>query len=111
MHCEKHVSPQWARWIEPSGGFLIWLELKPSALSSTQWRRLFAAHGMQPLLGEQFFLSGRTPPSLRLSISMLGETEISEGIRRLGAALSQAYDGGQRRPVRTTPRASITTKG
>lgn len=94
----RHVSPQWARWIEPSGGFLIWLELRPCA--SLDWARLFAAHGVRVLSGRYFFSSGVEQRYLRLSISTLTEEEIVEGIRRLSRALAAVYGGNKRaRPV------------
>jgi DNA-binding transcriptional MocR family regulator len=32
-----HISPQWAEWTEPSGGYLIWLKLKPAVFSPADW--------------------------------------------------------------------------
>jgi DNA-binding transcriptional MocR family regulator len=88
---DKHISPQWAEWVEPSGGFLFWLRLKPLATPPPDWKSFLAARGVAVATGASFF-PGETPDTyLRLSISALNEEEIGEGIRRLAAALGQAY--------------------
>ncbi|HEY0788369.1 MAG TPA: PLP-dependent aminotransferase family protein [Thermoanaerobaculia bacterium] len=88
------VSPKWAQWTEPAGGFLIWLELQPHA--PFDWDGLFAAHGVGVTPGRTFFASATSRQYLRLSIASLGEDEIVEGIRRLGLALEAAYGAGKK---------------
>ncbi len=90
----RHIAPEWAEWTEPSGGFLIWLRLKPPPRPPADWQALLAVHGVEAATGAGFFC-GETPGTyLRLSISPLDETEISDGIRRLAAALREAYTPG-----------------
>ncbi|MDT8903486.1 PLP-dependent aminotransferase family protein [Anaeroselena agilis] len=87
----RHIDPAWAEWTEPSGGFLIWLKLKPAPHPPPDWKTLLAAHGVEATTGGSFFY-GETPDTyLRLSISPLNEEEITEGVRRLAAALRQAH--------------------
>jgi DNA-binding transcriptional MocR family regulator len=87
----RHIAPGWAEWTGPSGGFLIWLKLKQPTRPPADWHALLAAHGVEAATGGSFFC-GETPDTyLRLSISPLDETEISDGIRRLAAALREAH--------------------
>ncbi len=90
-----YISPEWAEWAEPSGGYLIWLKLKPVSSPSPDWEKHFAAHGIQVAPGSSFFFSGTSDTYLRLSISTLNEEEIMEGIKRLSKALKHVYNGRQ----------------
>lgn len=85
------ISPQWAEWTEPSGGYLIWLKLKSAVSPPADWQALFASHGVQATLGHLFYASKTAGMSLRLSISTLDEREIEEGFRRLAKALYPIY--------------------
>ncbi len=85
----QHVSPDWAHWTEPAGGFLIWLKLRAGV--SPDWADLFAAHGVHVWSGRYFYVGATHERCARLSISMLSEQEIIEGIRRLARALAAAY--------------------
>lgn len=87
----QYISPDWAEWNEPSGGYLIWLKLKPVANPSLDWRKLFASYGVQVAFGGYFFCSETSDIYLRLSISKLNEAEIEAGIKRLANALQHVY--------------------
>jgi DNA-binding transcriptional MocR family regulator len=87
----EHIPPAWAEWTEPSGGYLIWLRLKPFSRNSVDWKSLLASHGVVVADGSFFYLSGASNPCMRLSISTLNEDEIVEGIRRLASALRRIY--------------------
>ncbi len=87
----RSIAPQWAEWTEPSGGFLIWLRLKTTPRPVPDWKALLAAHGVEATAGASFFCGEAPDTYLRLSISTLNEEEIAEGIRRLAAALREAY--------------------
>ena len=91
------IAPEWAEWTEPSGGYLIWLKLRPVPSRSVAWQNLLAAHGVKVALGSSFFFSDTSDTHLRLSISRLNEEEIVEGIRRLSMALLHIYSGNQDR--------------
>lgn len=88
----RHISPEWAQWTEPSGGFLIWLKLQSGI--SVDWAELFAAHGVRVWSGRYFFARATHETCVRLSISRLSEQEIVDGIQRLARALAVAYAGG-----------------
>jgi DNA-binding transcriptional MocR family regulator len=85
------ISPEWAEWAEPSGGYLVWLRLKPGPDKAFDWQGAFAARGLRVTPGRNFFYSRTAEPYVRLSISTLDEREIVEGVRRLAAALTDAH--------------------
>lgn len=85
----EHISPEWARWTEPVGGFLIWLKLRSGV--SPDWAERFAAHGVHVWSGRYFFAGATNETCVRLSISTLSEEEIVRGIKRLARALASAY--------------------
>jgi DNA-binding transcriptional MocR family regulator len=92
----RHIPEERAEWTEPSGGYLIWLKLKPVSQPSLDWQRLFARHGVMVTPGRMFFPSKTADTYLRLSISTLNEEEITEGVLRLAKALGHAHS--RRRP-------------
>lgn len=83
----RHVSPEWADWDEPAGGYLAWLRLKPCLQAPAGWARHFEAHGVAVALGGGFFSGTMQGMQLRLSIARLNSEEIASGVERLGAAL------------------------
>ena len=87
----QHIAPEWAEWNEPSGGYLLWLKLKPTPMPEVERENLFSRHGVKVLPGNYFFSSDTADSFLRLSISTLNEEEIKEGIRRLAGALKELY--------------------
>ena len=87
----QYISPLWAEWAEPSGGYLLWLKLTPQPSQIIDWEKLFTSYGIQFAFGDNFFSSERTDTYLRLSISQLNESEIIEGIQRLANALRHIH--------------------
>lgn len=88
----KHISEKWAEWDEPSGGYLVWLRLKPCLMQPDDWNRHFASYGVRVALGSTFYPESPAGVQLRLSISGLDVHEISIGIKRLASAL-RALEG------------------
>jgi DNA-binding transcriptional MocR family regulator len=87
----ERLEPEWARWAEPSGGYLLWLELSPALARTRALPDLLSAHGVRAAPGRHFFCSPRSKRYLRLSISTLSEEEIVEGVTRLCGALREAF--------------------
>lgn len=87
----QYISPQWAEWTEPAGGYLLWLKLKPVLSPALNWEKILSSRSVQVAYGGHFFYSEIPDTYLRLSISQLNEAEIVEGIRRLSQALHHVY--------------------
>jgi len=90
--------PAGVLWNKPKGGYLVWLRLPCQRSRAAELRervaRDTARHGVRVMAGDLFF-PGRPPADLclRLSISLHDESEITEGCRRLGAALHESLVG------------------
>jgi len=87
---ESFVSPEWARWTRPGGGYLIWLSM--ASHPPVDWEKAFASEGIAVASGRSFFPSDPDGTFFRLSISSLDEVEIEEGVRRLGRAFQKVYE-------------------
>lgn len=87
----EHIDPAWATWEEPKGGYLLWLRLLGRNAHKRDWSSLFSQHGVQVSLGDRSFGTRQDASYMRLSIATLDETEITEGIRRLGKALGSVH--------------------
>jgi 2-aminoadipate transaminase len=79
--------PEEARWTCPQGGFFSWLTL-PRGVDSTDLARRAVERGVGIVPGSLFFPDGRGGDTVRLSFSLVDETQIDDGIERLGALLS-----------------------
>jgi DNA-binding transcriptional MocR family regulator len=80
-----------ATWRRPGGGYFFWLEFD-EAVDTTALRTRAADFrtGFQP--GEVFSCDGDLKNCLRLSFAHYGDSDISEGVARLGALLKE-YPG------------------
>ncbi|MCP4146375.1 MAG: PLP-dependent aminotransferase family protein [bacterium] len=89
-----HVS-----WLEPAGGYLLWLKLKKTRVDGATLKSILSENGVAVAYGDVFYPAsfgdgkkkGYFEHSLRLSISTLDVKEIKEGIGRLSKAVSQIY--------------------
>ncbi|MGH2869042.1 MAG: aminotransferase class I/II-fold pyridoxal phosphate-dependent enzyme, partial [Solirubrobacteraceae bacterium] len=82
-----------ATWLEPKGGYFVWLSLTPECSAETLLS-IAVANGMSYMPGSRFFLSPeRGANSLRLAFSRYPADEIAEAVRRLAHALDQLVDG------------------
>lgn len=90
-----HVSRKWADWIEPLGGYLIWLKVKSGLRPDSDWNDYFIRHMVRAAPGGYFFPGETEELHLRLSISSLDESEIMEGIGRLSRLLGSLADEKQ----------------
>ena len=80
--------PDGAHWTRPDGGFFSWLTL-PAGVDSVDVARRAGERGVGIVPGTLFFSDGRGADSLRLSFSMITESQIDEGIERLASLLAR----------------------
>ncbi len=78
-------------WIEPNGGFTIWLSMKGARLTYDELNNIFLSCKIRLALGKDFFPNSEKKKYFRLSIASLDEKEIVEGIERLSKAIKQIY--------------------
>jgi 2-aminoadipate transaminase len=77
--------PASARWTTPHGGFVSWLTLPSVDTTELAQRAVERSVGIVP--GSLFFPDGRGADSVRLSFSLVDESQVDEGIARLAALL------------------------
>lgn len=78
-----------ATWTQPEGGFFIWLTFADN-LSLRDVQTRCAEEGVAIVPGSSFYADGGGQHNLRLAFSNVAESEIAEGVRRLGRALERA---------------------
>jgi 2-aminoadipate transaminase len=84
---EKELPPG-ARFSRPAGGLFLWLEL-PAHLDARMLLRSCLEHNVAFVPGGAFFPNGNKENYLRLCFSNMPVDRITEGIRRLAAALKE----------------------
>lgn len=85
---KAHLPKSRIQLVEPSGGYLLWLRLDGFRSTEQQVLATLQQHGVTAAPGNLFFLEEQPTPAIRLSISSLHDAQITEGVRRLGKALS-----------------------
>ena len=85
----KNIDKELAEWIEPQGGYFIWIRLKKESPKSLE--NEFKIHGIKVSYGYNYFFSDAPGTYFRLSISALSEDEIVKGIKKFGEVLSIVY--------------------
>ena len=81
--------PTSSRFVEPDGGYFLWVELEPEIQTGPLLEQATAA-GVPFVSGADFFRHEGGERSLRLAFSAVQPDEIPEGIARLGGVVSQA---------------------
>jgi 2-aminoadipate transaminase len=79
--------PAGTRWTNPRGGFFSWLTL-PGSVDAAELAARAAAAGVGIVPGTLFFADGRGNDSVRLSFSMVDESQIDEGVERLASLVA-----------------------
>lgn len=80
--------PSDVRPIRPEGGFFLWCRL-PEGMQATTLLERGQQHGVSFMPGTRCFANGQGEDGIRLAFSYLPAEQISEGIRRLGAAMHE----------------------
>lgn len=78
-------------WIEPNGGFTIWLTLRNTTLDYERINSVLEKHGIRAALGKDFYPNGEKEKHIRIAIASLNDREITEGITRLSKSISDIY--------------------
>ena len=89
---KKELSPFPVRWDAPAGGYLVFLSTGLSPAQYPDYTDLFIKHGVFAAPGSLFSAGSYDEISLRLSISSLDESRITEGVKRLAKAFDELYE-------------------
>jgi len=89
---QDKIRNQNVNWIEPNGGFTIWITLKNTDLEYDDLHEIFQQHKIRLALGRDFFPYPVKDKHFRLAIASLNEDEIVEGIERFSQAIKQIYN-------------------
>jgi len=82
---EEHL-PEACSWLNPGGGFFVWLRLPPG-LDSSVVLPVAEGSGVSYLPGPPFYADGGGESYCRLNFTMWSLQDIEEGARRLGRVL------------------------
>jgi DNA-binding transcriptional MocR family regulator len=89
---EDKVKNKNVTWIEPNGGFTIWLSMNNINLDYDELNKIFRSYKIRLALGKDFFPHKEKGKHFRLAIASLDEKEIVEGIERLSKAVDHIYN-------------------
>jgi 2-aminoadipate transaminase len=84
---EQHF-PAEAEWTHPEGGLFVWATL-PGYIDTTDLLAKALRENVAFVPGRAAYVDGRGASSMRLNFSASGEEELREGIRRIGAVVSE----------------------
>ena len=83
--------PPGVTWTRPGGGFFVWVTL-PDGMDSANLQSRAQAAGVAFVPGSRFCCCGGCEGNIRLAFSLLDETELREGAKRLAQALTFSQD-------------------
>ncbi len=86
LNAIEEFFPKGVKWTTPKGGFFIWATL-PDYLDTTNMLAKAIEQKVAYVPGKAFFADGTGRNSMRLNYSFMKESDIREGIRRLGEVI------------------------
>lgn len=86
---KEYLPPEVATWWEPLGGYTIWIKMN-GAFNETSPEEYLLKFGVLVADGSGFYITQPKDRHFRLSISGCNESEIAEGIKRIGQALNNS---------------------
>ena len=84
---QEHFPPE-ATWTRPAGGLFIWVTL-PDYIDTTDLLARALRENVAFVPGRAAYLDGRGGSSMRLNFSGVSESEIREGVRRIGEVIRE----------------------
>ena len=86
---EAHM-PEGVTWTKPEGGMFVWLTLPKHLDGAALLKSSLETQRVAFVPGQAFFADRSGANTLRLSFSLADDAQISEGMKRLGAAIRAA---------------------
>ena len=87
LACLEKYMPEGVTWTRPEGGMFVWVTVAPHLDGADLLAKSLESQKVAFVPGRAFFADGSNGNTLRLSFSLADETEIDEGMRRLGELL------------------------
>jgi 2-aminoadipate transaminase len=84
--------PQGTSFIEPEGGFFVWVRL-PGRFTAAELKDRAESSGVRFKPGSVFSLKGEFRQHIRLSLSYYGATELELAVRRMGNLMDHGMPG------------------
>ena len=78
-------------WIEPTGGFTIWVTMKNTNLSDDEIFQILLKKGVRVFPGGYSYVNKDSENHIRISISNISESDMIEGIVRINNGLMEIY--------------------
>jgi 2-aminoadipate transaminase len=102
--CEaaRRYLPPGARWVEPTGGLYLWVQLPDDGPTAAELYVTAVQHGVAYAIGTLFHTDGSGNRHIRLNFATQPPARIDEGFRRLGEAW-KAWQASYGPAVRRTP--------
>jgi DNA-binding transcriptional MocR family regulator len=92
---QAHLDPKKVEWTKPQGGYTTWLRLKGLPLSEDEVLDHLFQCKVALLPGSTHYYGPTQGLCFRLSIAILDEAAIEQGIQRLGQGISQLYQSAR----------------
>lgn len=89
-----HLPKNMVTHTQPMGGYVIWLTMNHQIPEAPILMQKLVANGVYLTPGSHFFHTTNTLTTFRLSIAHTNETQITEGIKRIGHTLQQLSSFG-----------------
>src|SRR4051812_11705622 len=86
----EHLPPE-ATWTRPQGGLFIWATL-PDYIDTTDLLARALSRNVAFVPGRAAYMDGRGGSSMRLNFSGVDETDIREGVRRIGEVVREQVE-------------------
>lgn len=95
LKAARRYLPSGARWSEPLGGVYLWVALPHEGITAAQLYPIALRHGVSFAIGSEFYTSEGNPSAayfMRLNFAQQPSERIEEGMKRLGAAWTEAKE-------------------
>ena len=86
---KKYIDTDLIEWNEPTGGYMIWIKLLTKPIENIEYH--FRDYGVMIHNGKYFFMKDQPNNYIRICISQTNESEIEEGIKRIGEAIKALH--------------------
>lgn len=81
----KYIPAEKIEWTEPNGGYMLWMKLLTKPMRNIE--NHFSGYGVLIHNGQYFFAKEPAENYIRICIAQTNETEIREGIKKIGEAI------------------------